>query len=115
MEMSDEIKKKSCLQCENELGHWKKKKKKIKWGKWQLVSALASSPNASESFFRGARTHTRNTHTQTGSTHISLKQQWKQRGQWRNVGRGRNRVHTLVAHHQVCQTLKENKSTVSRE
>lgn len=30
------------------------------------------------------------------------------------VGR-RNRVHTLVAHHQVCQTLKENKSTVSRE
>lgn len=24
-------------------------------------------------------------------------------------------VHTLVAHHQVCQTLKENKSTVSRE
>lgn len=27
----------------------------------------------------------------------------------------RSRVHTLVAHHQVCQTLKENKSTVSRE
>lgn len=27
----------------------------------------------------------------------------------------RNRAHTLVAHHQVCQTLKENKSTVSRE
>lgn len=27
----------------------------------------------------------------------------------------RNIAHTLVAHHQVCQTLKENKSTVSRE
>lgn len=27
----------------------------------------------------------------------------------------RNRAHTLVAHHQVCQTLKENKSKVSRE
>lgn len=27
----------------------------------------------------------------------------------------RNRAHTLVAHHQVCETLKENKSTVSRE
>lgn len=27
----------------------------------------------------------------------------------------RNRDHTLVAHHQVCRTLKENKSTVSRE
>lgn len=25
------------------------------------------------------------------------------------------RAHTLVAHHQVCGTLKENKSTVSRE
>lgn len=27
----------------------------------------------------------------------------------------RKGAHTLVAHHQVCQTLKENKSTVSRE
>lgn len=111
--MSDEIKKRRCLECENELGHWKKQKKKTgKKKKRQRVSALASSPNTSESL--EARTHTR-THPQTGSTHISLKQQWKQQGQWRNVGRGRNRVHTLVAHHQVCQTLKENKSTVSRE
>lgn len=31
--------------------------------------------------------------------------------EWREEGT----VHTLVAHHQVCQTLKENKSTVSRE
>lgn len=27
----------------------------------------------------------------------------------------RSRDHTLIAHHQVCQTLKENKSTVSKE
>lgn len=25
------------------------------------------------------------------------------------------REHTLVSHHQVCQTLKENKSTVSKQ
>lgn len=31
--------------------------------------------------------------------------------EWREEGT----VHTLIAHHQVCQTLKENKSTVSRE
>lgn len=73
MEMSDEKKKKkSCLQCENELGHWKKKKKKIKWGKWQLVSALASSPNASESFFLEARVHTLATHTHKLEARTSL-------------------------------------------
>ncbi|EOB06801.1 hypothetical protein Anapl_04870 [Anas platyrhynchos] len=34
----------------------------------------------------------------------TMKAEWK-----------RNRAHTLVAHHQVRQTLKENKSTVSNE
>lgn len=49
--------------------------------------------------------------TSNSPTMNSLSRSWKDKKakEWE-----RNRGHTLVAHHQVCQTLKENKSTVSK-
>lgn len=71
-------KKEVCTECENELGHWKKKQKRKK----AACICFSFKPQRRRECLEArvhAHTHTR-THTQTGSTLISRKRQWKRRG-----------------------------------
>lgn len=88
---------------------WKKRKRKMEsLGEWKSSRSFKISEMTAHIWAATSLSIARVRSTQVSEHNGSRRDNGGMAGR-------RNRAHTLVAHHQVCQTLKENKSTVSRE